>query len=259
MAGVCSGVQPSNISFTQKFSPRILKSAFLTSGCSRRDVEHPVQQSLLSRQEDRRRLRWEGHQNLYPGLHRLCGGLEVGLSLEASHLKTGGVEMQSCRVCSQNGPCGALRPGARRGHADHRSSPPGPGEVQGAAERLPLAGGPTPRSVLKDRLSLVALFQVGFRNDGKILAADFQFYANAGNTVDESLWVGRTSVPHVSCLLVLLSEARCSSSPRLLRRFCFTWTTSTTSPTCGAVLLLAGPTCPPTRPSGASGCPRACW
>lgn len=34
------------------------------------------------------------------------------------------------------------------------------------------------------------LLQVGFMNDGKILAADFQFYANAGSTVDESLWVG---------------------------------------------------------------------
>lgn len=30
------------------------------------------------------------------------------------------------------------------------------------------------------------LFQVGFMNDGKIVAADFQFFANSGNTVDES-------------------------------------------------------------------------
>lgn len=34
-------------------------------------------------------------------------------------------------------------------------------------------------------------------NDGKILAADFQFYANAGSTVDDSLWVGGSSGPPV--------------------------------------------------------------
>lgn len=33
-------------------------------------------------------------------------------------------------------------------------------------------------------------------NDGKILAADFQFYANSGNTVDESLLVCKSDVPH---------------------------------------------------------------
>lgn len=33
-------------------------------------------------------------------------------------------------------------------------------------------------------------FQVGFMNDGRILAADVQYYANAGNTVDESVLVG---------------------------------------------------------------------
>lgn len=27
-------------------------------------------------------------------------------------------------------------------------------------------------------------------NDGRIVAADFQYYANAGNTVDESVLVG---------------------------------------------------------------------
>lgn len=30
------------------------------------------------------------------------------------------------------------------------------------------------------------LFQVGFMNDGKIVAADIQFFANSGNTADES-------------------------------------------------------------------------
>lgn len=33
------------------------------------------------------------------------------------------------------------------------------------------------------------LFQVGFMNDGKIVAADIQFFANSGNTVDESPFV----------------------------------------------------------------------
>lgn len=37
-------------------------------------------------------------------------------------------------------------------------------------------------------------------NDGTILGADFQFYANAGNTVDDSLWVCKSAVPH--CLRV---------------------------------------------------------
>lgn len=44
-------------------------------------------------------------------------------------------------------------------------------------------------------LVLVLLFQVGFMNDGRILGADFQFYANGGNTVDESLWVCKSAVP----------------------------------------------------------------
>ncbi|NP_001292540.1 aldehyde oxidase [Takifugu rubripes] len=37
-------------------------------------------------------------------------------------------------------------------------------------------------------------YKVGFMNDGTILGADFQFYANAGNTVDESLWVAEKMV-----------------------------------------------------------------
>lgn len=34
------------------------------------------------------------------------------------------------------------------------------------------------------------VFQVGFMNDGRILAADIQYYANAGNSEDESPLVG---------------------------------------------------------------------
>lgn len=33
-------------------------------------------------------------------------------------------------------------------------------------------------------------FQVGFMNDGRIIAADFQFFTNSGNTADESPLVG---------------------------------------------------------------------
>lgn len=33
------------------------------------------------------------------------------------------------------------------------------------------------------------LFQVGFMNDGRILAADVLYYTNAGNSVDESVLV----------------------------------------------------------------------
>lgn len=36
------------------------------------------------------------------------------------------------------------------------------------------------------------LFQVGFMKDGRIMAADIQFFTNAGNTVDESVLVGLT-------------------------------------------------------------------
>jgi len=32
----------------------------------------------------------------------------------------------------------------------------------------------------------LCVFQVGFMKDGRITAADLQYYANAGNTVDES-------------------------------------------------------------------------
>lgn len=36
------------------------------------------------------------------------------------------------------------------------------------------------------------LFQVGFMDDGRIVAADIQYYTNAGNTVDESILVSRS-------------------------------------------------------------------
>lgn len=58
-----------------------------------------------------------------------------------------------------------------------------------------------PMKVIKGLLlGLGLLFQVGFMKDGRILGADFQFYTNAGNTVDESLWVCKSAVPH--CLRV---------------------------------------------------------
>lgn len=37
------------------------------------------------------------------------------------------------------------------------------------------------------------LFQVGFMNDGRIVAADMQYYINAGNTADESLLVCKSA------------------------------------------------------------------
>ncbi|KAA8579667.1 hypothetical protein FQN60_006760 [Etheostoma spectabile] len=40
----------------------------------------------------------------------------------------------------------------------------------------------------------VCLFQVGFMNDGRIMAADVQYYTNAGNTVDESPLVGQSAL-----------------------------------------------------------------
>lgn len=42
------------------------------------------------------------------------------------------------------------------------------------------------------------LFQMGFMNDGRILAADVQYYTNAGNTVDDSVLVGKR---HFACFL----------------------------------------------------------
>lgn len=62
----------------------MLKDGFLAPGRSRRDAEHPVQQSVLSRPKDRRGLWWEGQQSHHPGLHHIGGGLEVGAGLEAS-------------------------------------------------------------------------------------------------------------------------------------------------------------------------------
>lgn len=107
-------------------------------------------------------------------------------------------------------------------------------------------------------LLLVLVFQVGFMNDGRILGADFQFYTNAGNTVDESLWVCKSALPH--CLRVFRwCVADVFSPSRLQKRWCFFSTIPTTSPTCGAVLLPAEPTCPPTRPSGALVCPKDYW
>ncbi len=38
------------------------------------------------------------------------------------------------------------------------------------------------------------LFQVGFMKDGRIMAAEIQYFTNAGNTVDESVLVGKSSV-----------------------------------------------------------------
>ncbi|XP_005919994.1 aldehyde oxidase 6 [Haplochromis burtoni] len=40
-------------------------------------------------------------------------------------------------------------------------------------------------------------YKVGFMNDGKIVAADFQFFANSGNTVDESPLVAEKMVLHM--------------------------------------------------------------
>lgn len=43
--------------------------------------------------------------------------------------------------------------------------------------------------------------QVGFMNDGRIVAADIQYYNNAGNTIDESVLVGNSC-----CVLYLLQH-----------------------------------------------------
>nr|DAA64405.1 TPA_inf: aldehyde oxidase beta [Tetraodon nigroviridis] len=47
------------------------------------------------------------------------------------------------------------------------------------------------------RHPVLGRYKVGFMDDGRILAADFQFYANAGNTVDESLWVAEKILLHL--------------------------------------------------------------
>lgn len=84
MACVSSGAQLSNVSFTEKFFRKNdeirFSVVFPTPDCSRGDAEHPVQQSLLSRQKDRRRFWWEDHENLNPGLHHIRGSLQVCFS-----------------------------------------------------------------------------------------------------------------------------------------------------------------------------------
>lgn len=45
-------------------------------------------------------------------------------------------------------------------------------------------------------------------NDGRIMAADIQYYTNAGNAIDESVLVGKTCrlqylVQHFLCLITL--------------------------------------------------------
>lgn len=49
-----------------------------------------------------------------------------------------------------------------------------------------------------------SLFQVGFMNDGRIVAADIQYYSNAGNTVDESTMVRNSGFIYHSTLCLLL-------------------------------------------------------
>ncbi|XP_067356858.1 aldehyde oxidase 6 isoform X3 [Channa argus] len=47
------------------------------------------------------------------------------------------------------------------------------------------------------RHPVLGKYKVGFMNDGRIVAADFQYYANAGNTVDESPLVGEKILLHM--------------------------------------------------------------
>uniref|UniRef100_A0A3Q1IHC4 Xanthine dehydrogenase/oxidase n=1 Tax=Anabas testudineus TaxID=64144 RepID=A0A3Q1IHC4_ANATE len=47
------------------------------------------------------------------------------------------------------------------------------------------------------RHPVLGKYKVGFMNDGRILAADVQYYANAGNTVDESVLVAEKIVLHM--------------------------------------------------------------
>ncbi|XP_030628407.1 aldehyde oxidase 6 isoform X1 [Chanos chanos] len=47
------------------------------------------------------------------------------------------------------------------------------------------------------RHPVMAKYKVGFNNDGRILAADLQFYANAGNTADESVLVAEKIIIHL--------------------------------------------------------------
>lgn len=44
-------------------------------------------------------------------------------------------------------------------------------------------------------------------DDGKITAADFQFYTNAGNTLDDSPWVGRSAAPPSASPPTVLSRS----------------------------------------------------
>lgn len=100
-------------------------------------------------------------------------------------------------------------------------------------------------------------------NDGRIVAVDYHYYANGGCFVDESVLVGpRVLSSRRKCSLTSKNMHRnrwFGSVCRSQRRFCFIWTTSTTFPTWEATQQPAGPTCPPTRRSGASACRRACW
>lgn len=47
------------------------------------------------------------------------------------------------------------------------------------------------------RHPVLGKYKVGFMNDGRILAADFQYYANAGNTIDESTLVVEKILLHM--------------------------------------------------------------
>lgn len=59
------------------------------------------------------------------------------------------------------------------------------------------------------------LFQVGFMNDGRIVAADIQYYTNAGNTIDESVLVGKSGFICSLTVCVLqvshMREGKCDS------------------------------------------------
>ncbi|XP_031708232.1 aldehyde oxidase 6 isoform X2 [Anarrhichthys ocellatus] len=47
------------------------------------------------------------------------------------------------------------------------------------------------------RHPVLGKYKVGFMNDGRIVAADLQYYANAGNTVDDSLLVAEKILLHI--------------------------------------------------------------
>lgn len=140
MASVGSGVQLLNVTFTEKFSERITKSIFL---------RFPRYQTAVAETLNIPSNRVSCHVKRIGGAF---GGKVTKTSILAciasvaackcvfslgSPFTPGerGQKKPEKTLCasSQNRSRGALCPGAWRGHADHRSSPPRSGQIQGAA------------------------------------------------------------------------------------------------------------------------------